>query len=167
MLGRRVSGAGERSRTFTGLRPTDFESAASAIPPLRRLLWDENLSEERVYRKTGGLSVAKGFSARAQRHRGYSFVDARNPRGRLKLPPLSCFRYGLWRPEGNRIICASLARHKLTLLESLRDCHLFFYDSLCEIKRFRPLRETKRSATMARVIPTFRENSLQSSRSTA
>ena len=31
-----ASGAGERSRTFTGLRPTDFESAASAIPPLRR-----------------------------------------------------------------------------------------------------------------------------------
>src|SRR5690348_10245992 len=30
--------AGERSRTFTGLRPTDFESAASAIPPLRRFV---------------------------------------------------------------------------------------------------------------------------------
>ena len=31
----RKIGAGERSRTFTALRPTDFESAASAIPPLR------------------------------------------------------------------------------------------------------------------------------------
>ena len=29
-------GAGERSRTFTTLRSADFESAASAIPPLRR-----------------------------------------------------------------------------------------------------------------------------------
>ena len=34
----RKPGAGERSRTFTALRPTDFESAASAIPPLRRAL---------------------------------------------------------------------------------------------------------------------------------
>ena len=30
------SGAGGGSRTHTALRPTDFESAASAIPPLRR-----------------------------------------------------------------------------------------------------------------------------------
>src|ERR1700726_2546450 len=31
----RQSGAGGGSRTHTALRPTDFESAASAIPPLR------------------------------------------------------------------------------------------------------------------------------------
>ena len=32
--GRKV-GAGDRSRTYTALRPEDFESSASAIPPLR------------------------------------------------------------------------------------------------------------------------------------
>src|SRR5579862_9038526 len=32
----RKAGAGGGSRTHTALRPTDFESAASAIPPLRR-----------------------------------------------------------------------------------------------------------------------------------
>jgi hypothetical protein len=30
--------AGGGSRTHTALRPTDFESAASAIPPLRRVI---------------------------------------------------------------------------------------------------------------------------------
>jgi hypothetical protein len=30
-----LSGAGDRSRTYTALRPEDFESSASAIPPLR------------------------------------------------------------------------------------------------------------------------------------
>ena len=28
-------GAGDRSRTYTGVSPEDFESSASAIPPLR------------------------------------------------------------------------------------------------------------------------------------
>src|SRR5882757_9915382 len=35
---RRKNGAGGGSRTHTALRPTDFESAASAIPPLRLAL---------------------------------------------------------------------------------------------------------------------------------
>src|SRR2546428_8877013 len=46
--------AGERSRTFTGLRPTDFESAASAIPPLRRL--GANLSDRDGYCKTATVA---------------------------------------------------------------------------------------------------------------
>ena len=31
------SGAGDRSRTYTGVSPEDFESSASAIPPLRHV----------------------------------------------------------------------------------------------------------------------------------
>ena len=31
----RKVGAGDRSRTYTGVSPEDFESSASAIPPLR------------------------------------------------------------------------------------------------------------------------------------
>ena len=34
----RKYGAGDRSRTYTALRPEDFESSASAIPPLRHSL---------------------------------------------------------------------------------------------------------------------------------
>jgi hypothetical protein len=30
-------GAGDRSRTYTGVSPEDFESSASAIPPLRHV----------------------------------------------------------------------------------------------------------------------------------
>jgi hypothetical protein len=32
------SGAGDRSRTYTGVSPEDFESSASAIPPLRHVI---------------------------------------------------------------------------------------------------------------------------------
>ena len=56
--------AGERSRTFTGLRPTDFESAASAIPPLRRL--NGNLSDREAYCKIGVLRAMKAFNTEAQ-----------------------------------------------------------------------------------------------------
>src|SRR5437879_13625249 len=50
--------AGERSRTFTALRPTDFESAASAIPPLRRL--GANLSDRGGYCKTATVGCGAG-----------------------------------------------------------------------------------------------------------
>jgi hypothetical protein len=33
--GTKKVGAGDRSRTYTGVSPEDFESSASAIPPLR------------------------------------------------------------------------------------------------------------------------------------
>lgn len=34
---RKEVGAGDRSRTYTGVSPEDFESSASAIPPLRHV----------------------------------------------------------------------------------------------------------------------------------
>src|ERR1700733_15039639 len=36
-LWRKEVGAGDRSRTYTGVSPEDFESSASAIPPLRHV----------------------------------------------------------------------------------------------------------------------------------
>jgi hypothetical protein len=35
--GTKKVGAGDRSRTYTGVSPEDFESSASAIPPLRHV----------------------------------------------------------------------------------------------------------------------------------
>ena len=35
--GAKKVGAGDRSRTYTGVSPEDFESSASAIPPLRHV----------------------------------------------------------------------------------------------------------------------------------
>jgi hypothetical protein len=36
--GAKKVGAGDRSRTYTGVSPEDFESSASAIPPLRHVI---------------------------------------------------------------------------------------------------------------------------------
>jgi hypothetical protein len=36
-VSRKKVGAGDRSRTYTGVSPEDFESSASAIPPLRHV----------------------------------------------------------------------------------------------------------------------------------
>src|ERR1700690_1647861 len=54
----RVIGAGGGSRTHTALRPTDFESAASAIPPLRRVL-DSTRHAPHAKALLGGRSVSK------------------------------------------------------------------------------------------------------------
>ena len=73
-------GAGGGSRTHTALRPTDFESAASAIPPLRRVL-DSTRHAAHAKALLDGRSVSKLRITRRRRQ-----IPAEAPRATL-CPP--------------------------------------------------------------------------------
>src|ERR1700687_2432492 len=72
------SGAGGGSRTHTALRPTDFESAASAIPPLRRVL-DSTRHAPPAKALRGGRSVSKLRITRRRRRFHARGGPSRNP----------------------------------------------------------------------------------------